>query len=315
VLYVVEEGARAVRRIHGDGSTTRVLDGLRSPEGITFDSAGNLYVVEDTRRGRLIRMSPDGQVTTLAENLRASEGVAVIPRPGDDGTPAPTIYVTESNAQFVRRPSGLRSGITAIAPDSARTPVLSHTPELSGTKLAFWSYAGLAAGPDGRLYVTNELSGQKIAHQVVLIREVLTYAAKLFTRDSVFAVDPIQGTRTLLASDLLVPEGLSFSAGGDFPLYVAEENSGRRGRLSRIEPDGRRTTVCQSFRGIEDVVAGADGNLYVSEDKSGSIIRIEVSEDAGSGALSDADASQNSLLQRLWGRIVDLVQRVARLFR
>ena len=180
--------------------------------------------------------------------------------------------------------------------------------------MVFWSFAGLTTGPDGRLYVTNELSGQEISRPDIPFAKLLTYTAKLLTRDSVFAIDPVHGTRTLIASDLLVPEGLSFSADGDFPLYVAEENVGREGRLSRIERDGRRTTVCEGFRGIEDVVVDADGDLFVSEDRSGSIIRIQVSEEAGKALVPDPDPSGKELLPRILGQIVGLARQIVRRF-
>ena len=55
VLHVVEEGARRISRVNRDGNTMPVWDDLRSPEGIAFDETGNLYVVEDTYKGRLMR--------------------------------------------------------------------------------------------------------------------------------------------------------------------------------------------------------------------------------------------------------------------
>jgi sugar lactone lactonase YvrE len=301
LLYIVEEEARRVKRVNKDGSTTVVLDRLKSPEGITFDGAGNLYAVEDTFRGRLIRLAPDSTRTTLAQNLRGSEDVAI--GRGPDGSDTPTIYVTESNVQFGRNPFDLQTGITAISAAGDRTPVIEHALKLGQNRVALWSYAGLAMGPDDRLYVTNELSGTKITRRIALVSKFLTFTSRLLTHDSVFAVDPVSGTQTLIASDLLVPEGLSFSADGDFPLYVAEENVGKRGRLSRIEQDGRRTTVCSGFRGIEDVVVDTNSDLYVSEDLSGSVIRIRGSPDPGPVSALDAKPSNERFHRRLLERI------------
>ena len=303
VLHVVEEGAFRVSRVDGDGTRTRVLGRLQSPEGIAFDDAGNLYVVEDTGKGRLVRMAPDGQVTTLAKDLDAPEGVAVGPA---------AIYVTESNVQFERNPFDLRSGITAFSATGETTPVIADTPRLRGLRVAFWSYAGLAVGPEGRLYVTNELSGRQISRRIALFSGRLNYTARLWTRDSIFAIDPVRGTRTRIARDLLAPEGLSFAADGDFPLYVAEENVGWMGRLSRIERNGRRTTVCDHFHGIEDVAVDANGDLYASEDRSGSIIRITVSEGAGSLSEPDPGLSAPDRLRRGLEQIVALARRIAR---
>jgi sugar lactone lactonase YvrE len=277
-LYVVEEQANRVSRIAADGSVAAVLSDLDSPEGITFDEAGNLYVVEDTSAGRLIRMTPDGRVTTLVRGLAAPEGVVVSLASPD--TEHPALYITESNMQFVDSPLDLQTQVTAISPSDETTsnwgtqPIIRHTPTLSGSRIAFWSYAGIAQGPDGLLYVTNELAGQEITRYIKVIPGVFTYKATLATSDGIFALDPNTGVRRLFASGLLSPEGLSFSADGGFPLYVAEESTRYDARLSLLGPDGQRTTVCGSFRGIEDVTVDPQGNLYVSEDRSGFVIRI-----------------------------------------
>ncbi len=98
----------------------------------------------------------------------------------------------------------------------------------------------------------------------------------LYTTDSIFAVDPTTGDRTVFASNLVSPEGLRFSANGDFPLYVAEEDVGDgEGRLSQVESDGSHTPLCTGFFTIEDVAVDQQGWLYVSEDTSGLVILIK----------------------------------------
>jgi alkaline phosphatase len=132
-----------------------------------------------------------------------------------------------------------------------------------GDSLPFlWSYAGLTLGPAGALYVTNEASG-------------------IGTADSLFVIDPISGDRTLLAANLVSPEGLRFGPGGDFPLYVVEEDSGDgSGKLSRVEANGTHLPVCTGFQSIEDVLVDQQGRLFVSEDGRGRIILIEAAPPA-----------------------------------
>ncbi|TEU16699.1 MAG: hypothetical protein E3J21_10105 [Anaerolineales bacterium] len=241
VLYVAEETAGQVSRIESDGSVTPVISGLANPEGIAFDNTSNLYVVEDVQEGRLVKMATDGMTTTLATGLDAPEGVTW----ASDGT----IYVTESNVQFASSPFDYRTRVTAISPLDEVTRILTDT--------LYWSYAGITMGSDGLLYVTNEASG-------------------VGTHDSIFTVDPAMGSRTLFASNLVSPEGLRLSANGEFPLYVAEEDTGGgAGLLSRVEANGSHTPFCTGFYSIEDVIQDENGRLYVSEDGSNSVIVIE----------------------------------------
>ena len=264
LLYVAEESAGRVSQVGPTGMVTPVLDGLRQPEGIAFGEDGTLYVVEDVEDGRLIRRTAVGLTTTLAAGFDAPEGIV--------WTADGTLYVTESNIEFVADPIDLRTRVAAIDPSGAVTRVITHTPALTGDPVRYWSYAGIAAGPNGQLYVANELAGRAIT------RTVASITVTLFTTDSVFVVDPIAGTRTLFAGGLVRPEGLSFSLGGGFPLYVAEEDlGGGSGRLSRVEPDGTHSPLCTGFFQVEDVALDEKGNLYVSEGGSGGgIVRIEV---------------------------------------
>jgi len=259
LLYVAEETAGRVSRIEADGSVTPVVTGLHYPEGITFDTSGNLYVVEDVPEppdwsmGRLLRVAPDGTPTTLASGLDGPEGVVWAP----DGT----LYVTESNVQHSSNPPwDFETHVTEVPTAGAPTHILSNN--------WWWSYAGIALGPDGYLYVTNEASGTG-------------------THDSIFRVNPATGTRSLFASNLLRPEGLHFAANGGFPLYVIQEDTGSGdGMLSRVEANGSHTPLCTGFYTIEDVIQGDDDRLYVSEDGTGLVIVIEGEPPSRSSAQS-----------------------------
>jgi hypothetical protein len=271
-LYVAEEIAGQVSRVDPDGNRTPVLSGLDSPEGITFDGAGNLYVVEDVRSGRLLRMDAHGRVTLLAADLEAPEGVAW----GRDGA----LYITESSLQFYQRPEELRSRITRVSLSGTVTRIITDTPTLDGTRVAFHSYAGIAAGADGRLYVTNELAGVEITQGLALIPGGETVTLTPFSTEGVLSLDPNAGSPSLLARGLTAPEGLRFSLAGPFvppgfPLYVAEEDAGGgQGRLSVVGPDGEQAVLCTGLGTIEDVAVDAQGRLYVSEDENGRIVQI-----------------------------------------
>jgi glucose/arabinose dehydrogenase len=267
IVHVAEERVGRVTRISAAGGVTPVLTGLDHPEGIAFDpQTGELYVVEDREHGRLIARAADGTVSTLAGDLEAPEGIA-----WTEGA----LYLTESTLEYAQ-PLDLRTRVSAFSSPVGLTPVITNTPVLSGTQVHVWSYAGIAAGPDDRLYVTNELSGYEETHAIVVIPDILTVTLTLTTSDSIFAIDPRAGTRELVASGLTAPEGLRFSSDGGYPLFVAEEDAGSgRGRITAIQADGGHAPFCTGFMTIEDVVVDEQGNLYVSEDSSGMVIRIE----------------------------------------
>ncbi len=163
-LYVAEETAGQVSRIDSVGIVVPVLTGLASPEGIAFDAAGNLYVVEDVQNGRLLKMPPGATTIPLATGLDAPESVTV----ASDNT----IYLTESNIQF-SSPFSFQTGVTAVSGGNATSV---------RTDALFWSYSGIAPGPGGLLYVTNEASGTG-------------------THDSIFTIVPATGSRTLFTKD------------------------------------------------------------------------------------------------------------------
>jgi sugar lactone lactonase YvrE len=240
-LYVAEEIAGRVSRIDPNGEITTALDGLVRPQGVDVDPQGNLYVTEDVQGGRVLRLEPGGRQTVLAADRAAPEGIIWAPE-GD-------FYITESNVQFSATPPwDFVTGVTRISPEDQVTTVLTST--------LLWSYSAIALDATGQLYVANE-------------------ASSVGTFDSIFRLDPNTGTRTLFASDLVFPEGLAFSPGGRFPLYVTEEDLGDgQGRLSVVQPDGTHMPLCTGFGTLEGVALDSRGNIYVSEDANGLVIRI-----------------------------------------
>lgn len=241
VLYVAEETAGQVSRVDPNGIITPVIAGLDSPEGIAFDQAGNLYVVEDVENGRLLCVDPGGGQEILAADRDAPEGVVW----SHDGY----LYITESNVQFTDNLEDMRTRVTRVS-QGGEVAVICED-------IVPYSYSGITLGADGLLYVSNETSMN-------------------FFPESVFQVTPvISGARTLFVSDLVAPEGQRFAPGGGFPLYVVEEDLGDgQGRVSVIQADGTHQPFCTGFYAIEDVALDGYGNLYVSEDTTGTIVKI-----------------------------------------
>ncbi len=240
-LYVAEETAGQVCRVSGDACIP-VLWGLSSPEGIAFSAAGDLYALEDVEDGRLWKL-PAGSADPLvvAEHLDAPEDIEL--------EPGGTFVFTESTVQF-SQPLQYRTRVSRFDPSSGQIVQLRQDALL-------WSYSGLEISAGGQIYVCNEASG-------------------VGTRHSVFKLDPVTGERSLFVTNLVAPEGLSLTAAGEFPLLVAEEDTGAgNGRLTSVAENGSRSVFATGFLNIEDVVVDGEGRIYVTEDSSGMVLRIE----------------------------------------
>jgi len=286
VLHVAEEKAGRVSQIGANGTITPVITGLVHPEGIAFDDTGNLYVVEDVIGGRVVTRATNGLTGTLTGGLDAPEGIVWV----SDGNPGGTLYVTESNLEHAYSMSDtatiddFRTHVTAVSLAGTKTRILTTTAQLNSATifppsvdLTFWSYAAITLGPDGSLYFTNELSGQEISGTMEYMGTPVDYFAD--SADSVYTVTTGLAPTTAISftdNTLFAPEGLRFSANGDFPLYVAEEDVGNDvGRLSQVQADGTISSFCTGFYAIEDVVLDKNGWLYVSEDTTNLIILIK----------------------------------------
>jgi len=241
LLYVAQEYAGSVSEVAENGTITTYASGFSSPEGIAFDTNGNLYVAEDIQNGNVFCVDINGNTNIIASNRDAPEGVAV--------NANSEVMITESNVQFVSNPFEYITHLTQIH--------LSGEPEYIQTSIWFWSYSGITIHKSGMVYVCNEASGTG-------------------TDNSVFSIDSETGLRSLLCSGLTACEGLRFMPGGIFPLIVVEEDLGNgHGRLSWVDSLGITSTFATGFYNIEDVIIDEYGRIFVTEDGSGMIIRIE----------------------------------------
>jgi sugar lactone lactonase YvrE len=105
-VFVSDSADDAIIEAMPDGVVTTVLANLKSPRGMTFDSAGNLYFTE-AGGPHVKRLGVAGDVTLIGEGVwNIPRGVAV------DG--AGNIYVADTGLQQVLR-VGHAGAITAIA--------------------------------------------------------------------------------------------------------------------------------------------------------------------------------------------------------
>jgi len=144
-VYISDGSGRILQAIAPGLSpsvATPVLDGLRSPQGLALDGAGNLYIAE-TAAGRVLKLSISGLQTTVGSGWSAPRGVAV--------DALGSVYVADSGLQQIVRvdPSG------AVVP-IAGSGVAGFSGDFDAALLAQLGFPwDISMGADGRLYIAD----------------------------------------------------------------------------------------------------------------------------------------------------------------
>ncbi len=226
----------------GDGGPATSAS-LNYPEGIVFDSVGNLYIA-DTDENRVRKVDTTGIITTFAGNGNYYCG-------GDGGT---------ANQASILFPVGLTFyngalAISATCSDSVRDVNLSSNiingvaglgSGFNGDGLAplsteFFISEGLTTDVSGDLLVVDSGNGR--------VRKITA------TTVETIAGGYIGDGTTAARSDLNGPTGIAFDKAGN--VFVAEN---RNNRIRKISPAGLITT----FAGTGDSGSSGDGGLATS---------------------------------------------------
>lgn len=250
--------------IHPDtGELSVIVDGLKTPASVKFDSQDRLYVI-DTATGEVIRVDPKTKAKTVVARLATSlDNFAV--GPGD------RLYVSNM----------ADNGIQEVDPATGRVRQIVK----------------------GDLAIPADIAldgGRLVVADVFAFRAVDTKTGKVADLDRVHALDSkleyptgvaVGRDRVLLASSpsgavmaydrptgrfLNAWHGLSAPAdvleleGGD--VLVAELGAGR---VSRIMSGGRAVPIVQKLAAPSSLAAGPGGSVYVAETGAGRILRMD----------------------------------------
>ena len=155
-IVAVEQGTGRVLSLDANGGVDVLASGLDTPVGVTVTSAGDVLVAE-SGAGRVVRVTPSG-TETVVDELGCPQGVLAAGR---------ELFIVDAGAKTVvafEPATGTRATIASGLPGRPAARVvpkpLRGMPPFSGPQGPF---AGIAAGPDGTLYVSADGDGSVLA--------------------------------------------------------------------------------------------------------------------------------------------------------
>ena len=267
-VQTIVAGAGVRGTADGPSSNARFSD----PFAVAIDAHGTLYVADAGDQGRIRKIDPDGNVSTLPGSFDTPSGLAV------DGNG--NVLVADTGANAIRRitPGGL---VTTIAGDG--TAGYRDGPAATAR---FNGPIGVAADDKGNIYVADSYN------------------------DRIRQISPDGQVRTVAGTDAPgYADGSGSSAAFDTPTGIAVDRHGAvlvadtgNEAIRRIDPDGRVSTLARSdasdgglLNGIVGLAPTWDGFVYISSYRRGRIVQMSPSGVlrvlAGPGSTIDGNAA------------------------
>lgn len=155
-VVVAELGAGRVVSIKGD-KVDELAKGLRAPMGVAFTPDG-ACVVSESRGGRVVKLNGAGGADSLVDGLKEPQGVLA-----HEGQ----LYIVDAGAKELiafdlksKKRSTIASNLPVGTAAGVTAKPLNGIQPFSGPQGPF---AGVAAGPDGTLYVSADAEGTVLA--------------------------------------------------------------------------------------------------------------------------------------------------------
>jgi sugar lactone lactonase YvrE len=154
-IVFAELGTGTVHALRS-GAVETLATGLQDPVGVAFDANGRPLVTE-AGAGRVVALTGSG-VDVVVDGLQTPQGIAVRDH---------RIYIVDAGAKEVvsfdlnsKSRTTIASGLPVGAPPGVEPKPLKGMPPFSGPQGPF---AGIAAGPDGSLFVSADADGSVLA--------------------------------------------------------------------------------------------------------------------------------------------------------
>ena len=261
----------------GQGSAAR----FNGANGIAIDAAGNLYVA-DTGNNRIRKITPKGEVNTLAGRFDVPFGIAI--------DAAGTFYVTDRSKNPLRKitPNGVISPFASEQGNPTIRDILDRSCriDLCKSSTRFNELRDITIDALGNLYVTDV--GNMHIHKVTQQEDVSTLAGGGGAYQEGF-VDGKGST-----ARFGYPLGITIDAAGN--LYVVDRGNHSirkvtlNGEVSTLAGDGKEGFAdgegsAARFWYPAGIAVDAMGNLYVADSSNNRIRKVtpkgEVSTLAG----------------------------------
>lgn len=170
ILYVADTGNHRIRRVTSEGTVTTIAGSgapggangngtaaaFSSPRGLVLDGDGNL-LVSDTDNHRIRKIAPNGEVTDFAGTGQDSHADGPVAAAGFSfplglaWEPSGTLFIADSGNHVIRRISEAGNVDTV-----GGFPGVPGNADGAGTSSRFRSPGGVAIGPGGILFVSDE---------------------------------------------------------------------------------------------------------------------------------------------------------------
>lgn len=262
-----------VTTLAGNGNVNSPVDGqstsasFRSPEGITVDKNGNVYVA-DTDNSLIRKITPSGYVTTVANNLtqpwdNTDGALAKFYKPAGVVTDATgNVYISDTGTHRIRKltTNGLISSFAGYT--------VRGNDDGIGVVTRFSEPTGLAIDKNGNIYVAD-----KANHKIRKITPSGTVSTFAGTTQG-------YADGNVTTSQFYWPKDVAIDASGN--VYVADSNNNR---IRKITPTGIVTTFAGGIQGYNDganpkfsnpsgVATDKNGNVYVADSGNNKIRKI-----------------------------------------
>lgn len=167
-IVAAELGTGNIVSVDGSGNVDVLASGLADPVGVTVTSGGDVLVSE-SGAGRVVRVTPSG-TDIVVDGLVRPQGILATTggqERSDRGGVSGSLFIVDAGQKAVIEvdlATGARTTIAAglpVGPPPGVVPKpLLGMPPFSGPQGPF---AGIAAGPDGTLYVSADGEGSVMA--------------------------------------------------------------------------------------------------------------------------------------------------------